>query len=331
MPRAVTPATRTLYDGLRAFYAKHAKALADVYDQVGRPAVPANDDDALRRFHRLLESARRDKYVLATRQPPTPADIDHLASIWLWRTWWRTSKRHVELLPIWLAIQGYPIATDIFVQSCVAAFERRIPRAIMFGTEEDRVAWAENGGDDAARSRATKHRQDPLRAVALQGLTTEYQADRAASRPVRAPGVTAQRWAGLLRTERAQESEAATQALRTSEQTWLLFWAGGDVDPEDLVADTDAVLRHATTPYPVDLDVVLPRMTSYPAVLNYFEGQPDTAAVLRETVLRWDGGATVADLSDTPLTTQDQQLVECVYSACCYLITDDIHNQAQHD
>jgi len=293
MPRSkiVQPSTRALVERMREAHGNATAAVLRDYSRAGLPQVPQDDDAALR-LQRLLEKVRADGQSRHLGDPPTREELDHVVSILMWRRSWGTSKDPPQLLPLWLAVRGYPVLPDVVVSGVLGFLYSWVPRNVIFGDRAVREAWAIGKLEDLSAKNKRSHRSD--------AALIEYVRRTTSSRYLNAHNIHKQRnpqvesAAARRKEERqllAESRELSELEAYSASLDWLLNLAGEPVT-EGLLDFGAASLETSSRPgiwdelRMPDIEEIRKEMASGAEVARFLEGSPPTPALISETQRR---------------------------------------------
>ena len=272
----------------------HANATAAVlrdYSRAGLPQVPKDDAAALR-LQRLLEKVRADGQSRHLNYPPTREELDHLVSILMWRRSWGTSKYPPQLLPLWLAVRGYPVLPDVVVSGVLGFLYGEIPRDVIFGDRPVREAWAVGKLEKLNAKGQRSHRGDAALSDHIRRTTCSRYQDELEIQRRRYP--QAEGAAARRQEERrllASSRELSEREADSARLDWLLNLAGEAMTDE--LSDFGAASMETYSrpglwdelqmPEP---DEIRNEMASGAEVARFLEGSPPVLTLIKETRIR---------------------------------------------
>jgi len=331
MPRSKTvqPSTRALVDRMRETHAKAAPTVLRDYSRAGLPQVPEDDAAALR-LQRLLEKVRADGQSRHLSDQPTREELDHLVSILMWRRAWGTSKYPPQILPLWLAVRGYPVLPDVVVSGVLGFLYRWVPRNVIFGDRPAREAWAVGKLEDLSAKSKRSHRGDPALIEYVRRTTGFRYQDAQDTQKKRHPQVESA--AARRREDRrllAESTKLSELEADSAKLDWLVHMAGEPMT-EELLDFGSASLEAGSRPgiwdaLPMpDIEEVRQEMASGTEVARFLEGSPPVPTLIQETRRRLEEFLTYKPLASAISEGMDEpQLLLIVFFVECSKIISE--------
>lgn len=312
----------------------HAQATPTVlrdYSRAGLPQVPKDDAAALR-LQRLLEKVRADGQSRHLSDPPTREELDHLVLILMWRRSWGTSKYPPQILPLWLAVRGYPVLPDVVVSGVLGFLYSRVPRNVIFGDRPAREAWATGRLEGLNAKSKRSHRGDAAMIEYVRRTTGSRYRDAQDIQKQRHPRVESA--AARRREDRrllAEASKLSESEADSASLDWLLNLAGEPMTEKLLdfgAASLEAGSRPGiwdALPMP-DIEEVRQEMASGAEVARFLEGSPPVPTLIKETRRRVEEFSRYKPLTSAILEgiNEPQLLVIVFFVECSKIISEAV-------